>query len=310
MTPEEAIEDATEQFTSQGVDLSNISTSVAAVLGGVDGQPKHVVLEALEALTDVVNTDAITPTFSDADKTFKCVKELVEQLSSDKDAKTLMTANNAFALLLATVEAAVALGSDANELSKASLQALSLLLEGQPDLVLPPNPDLIVAEATNHPNVAKLLTFIRHFQGQPDIQLHGIRAVKHACVMHETNRQSFVAEGLVTLLVFVIEHHVTEPDVVAEAAHCLRTLTLDDDVRVAFGKAHDHAKFIVTEHAALTKILRAVPSFAQHEDTLAELCATLARLAVRNEYCQEIVDQGALDLLLPILSDPDAPESV
>jgi hypothetical protein len=35
----------------------------------------------------------------------------------------------------------------------------------------------------------------------------------------------------------------------------LRTLTLDDDVRVPFGKAHNHAKLIVTEAGALKKLL-------------------------------------------------------
>jgi hypothetical protein len=44
-------------------------------------------------------------------------------------------------------------------------------------------------------------------------------------------------------------------DVVVETAKLIRTLILDDDVRVPFGKAHEHAKLIVTEGLAIQKLL-------------------------------------------------------
>ncbi len=46
------------------------------------------------------------------------------------------------------------------------------------------------------------------------------------------------------------------------------------------------------------------PFIAAHKDNnsvLAELFSTLSKLAVRNEFCQEIMDLGALDLLTSVL---------
>lgn len=36
---------------------------------------------------------------------------------------------------------------------------------------------------------------------------------------------------------------------------------------------------------------------------LSELCATLSRLAVRNEFCQDICDLGGLKLIMRLLAD-------
>lgn len=36
---------------------------------------------------------------------------------------------------------------------------------------------------------------------------------------------------------------------------------------------------------------------------LSELCATLSRLAVRNEFCQDIVDLGGLKFMMTLLAD-------
>lgn len=41
----------------------------------------------------------------------------------------------------------------------------------------------------------------------------------------------------------------------AQVCGALRVLTYDDDVRVPFGKGHEHAKMIVTEQDALSKIM-------------------------------------------------------
>lgn len=40
-----------------------------------------------------------------------------------------------------------------------------------------------------------------------------------------------------------------------EVCQTFKVLTLDDDPRVPFGKAHDHAKMIVTEAEALELLL-------------------------------------------------------
>eukprot|EP00056_Hartaetosiga_gracilis_P008528 m.121901 g.121901 ORF g.121901 m.121901 type:complete len:582 (-) comp12931_c1_seq4:1080-2825(-) len=191
---------------------------------------------------------------------------------------------------------------DNREMLADALETLALLLDGQPDLVSPPNPDSVLAEVKDNPHVTQLCKHLQDFKNDGSIMHFGIAAVRHACTKHETNRQTFVADGIVELLLHCIEHHTAHPKAVSEAALCLRTLTKDDDIRVAFGKGHDHAKLMVTEHNALGRIMKCLATFTEDAATTAELCKTLARLSVRNEYCQEIVDLGGLQLILPALT--------
>lgn len=41
----------------------------------------------------------------------------------------------------------------------------------------------------------------------------------------------------------------------------------------------------------------------ENTSVLSELCATLSRLAVRNEFCQDICDLGGLKLMMTLLAD-------
>lgn len=44
-------------------------------------------------------------------------------------------------------------------------------------------------------------------------------------------------------------------------------------------------------------------AFSDNPSVLSELCSTLSRLAVRNEFCQEIVDLGGLGVLVALLAN-------
>eukprot|EP00730_Choanoeca_flexa_P001115 TRINITY_DN10484_c0_g2_i5.p1 TRINITY_DN10484_c0_g2~~TRINITY_DN10484_c0_g2_i5.p1 ORF type:complete len:502 (+),score=129.05 TRINITY_DN10484_c0_g2_i5:67-1572(+) len=317
MEMDEAIADAIEQFNSQGVDLSNIGKTADAVEGRVKGHP---VLSLQDSLASLVIADAdnggAAPTVSDVAAATQALNEVRDMLASDDGARPVMAGNNGFAQLLQFVEAfshAVATNVD-NEAAKralhSTLAALSALLDGQPDLVTPPNPNSVIAEVQVNSNVKALCQPLRKFPSDAIVQQHGVQAIKHACIMHETNRQNFIAEGLIALLLHVLSTHVDAPKAVEQAAHCLRALTLDDDVRVAFGKAHDHAKLIVNEHEGLKAIMSALEHWRSEPSVVVELCQTLARLAVRNEFCQEIVSLGGLKLLLPTMDDPECSAKV
>ncbi|XP_030921165.1 armadillo repeat-containing protein 6 [Geospiza fortis] len=87
------------------------------------------------------------------------------------------------------------------------------------------------------------------------------------------------------------------------AASALRVMTFDDDIRVPFGHAHDHAKMIVLENDGLRVLIEAAKAFTDNSGVLSELCATLSRLSVRNEFCQDIVDLGGLNFMVTLLAD-------
>lgn len=44
-------------------------------------------------------------------------------------------------------------------------------------------------------------------------------------------------------------------------------------------------------------------AFLDNPGILSELCGTLSRLAIRNEFCQEVVDLGGLSILVSLLAD-------
>jgi hypothetical protein len=43
-------------------------------------------------------------------------------------------------------------------------------------------------------------------------------------------------------------------------------------------------------------------AFPDNPGVLSELCSTLSRLAIRNEFCQEVVDLGGLSVLVTLLA--------
>ena len=128
-----------------------------------------------------------------------------------------------------------------------------------------------------------------------------IRAIRFACIKSESNRQTFVANGVIPCLVTALREYKNSSEIITETCSALRVLTFDDDMSVAFGKAHEHAKLIVAENA-FTIILDIMES-CEDVDMASELCVTLSRLAVRNEYCKDIVDLGGLKMVLKLLQE-------
>lgn len=125
-----------------------------------------------------------------------------------------------------------------------ALAALSALTDGQPDL--------LDAEGRGF-----LIDTLRVHQEHPALTCLAVRTVRHCSLKHEQNRQDLVKAGVLPLLTGTITQHVERPELVKEAAVTLRVMTFDDDVRVPFGHAHEHAKMIVLENNGLKVIVEA-----------------------------------------------------
>lgn len=125
-----------------------------------------------------------------------------------------------------------------------ALSALSTLTDGQPDLLDAKGSDLLMKVLQVH-------------EEDPSLTCVAVRAVRHCCLKHEQNRQDLVKAGVLALLAKAIKRHTGNAEVVREACAALRIMTFDDDVRVPFGRAHEHAKMIVLEHSGLKVIIDA-----------------------------------------------------
>lgn len=119
------------------------------------------------------------------------------------------------------------------------------------------------------------------------------------CVRHEENRQALVAAGVLDGLGLCIKEGGRSE--LLQVCRVWMALVQDDDIRVPFGKAHDHARDIVENHGALTTLTKSLTIYKSDHEILHLCLAALASLAVRNEYCQEVVDEGGLQFLHDIL---------
>ncbi|XP_014442801.1 armadillo repeat-containing protein 6 isoform X2 [Tupaia chinensis] len=280
MGPEEALNEAIEQFESQGVDLSNIVKMAPTVSAHGPQEPTHDILQALDDLKESVAASRLQEVSAH-------LARFCDHCKQDKACRFLAAQKGAYPVVLAACKLATA--ADRSLLLPA-LHALAVLTDGQPDLL-------------DAQGLQLLVTTLAQNAHEADLACSGIRCVRHACLKHEHNRQCLVKAGVLPLLTGAIAQHSRHADVVREACWTLRVMTLDDDIRVPFGHAHDHAKMIVQENKGLKVLIEAAKAFHDNPAVLSELCSTLSRLAVRNEFCQEVVDLGGLDVLVALLAD-------
>ncbi|CAO2612604.1 Armadillo repeat-containing protein 6 [Lemmus lemmus] len=280
MGAEEAVREAVEQFESQGVDLSSIVK--AAPKASVDSlqEPTHDVLQVLNDLQESLNG-------SRPQEVSAHLVRFCDQCRQQKASRYLAAQKGAYPILLAAWQLAAT--SDQGLLLQA-LNALAVLTDGQPDLLDSQGQQLLVATLAQNVSNTELTSC-------------GIRCVRHACLKHEQNRQGLVKAGVLPLLTAAITQHGQHADVVREACWALRVMTFDDDIRVPFGHAHEHAKMIVQENGGLKVLIEAARAFPDNPGVLSELFSTLSRLAVRNEFCQEVIDLGGLGILVTLLTD-------
>lgn len=164
-----------------------------------------------------------------------------DECKQHKACRFLAAQKGAYPVILAAWKLAAA--GDQNLLLQA-LNALSMLTDGQPDLLDAQGLQLLVDTLARSADKA-------------DLTCYGIRCVRHASLKHEQNRQSLVKAGVLPLLTSAIAQHGQHADVVREACWALRIMTFDDDIRVPYSNGHNHAKMIVQENRGLKVLIEA-----------------------------------------------------
>jgi len=105
----------------------------------------------------------------------------------------------------------------------------------------------------------------------------------------------------------------TRAEIIIRCCQLIRTIVSDDDVRVEFGRTHEYAVMIAKQENGLELLTTLLTEFESNNEVITELLPTLSRLAVRNEFCQEIVELGGLkfvsDILYKFYDDKELVES-
>lgn len=74
-----------------------------------------------------------------------------------------------------------------------------------------------------------------------------LKWIRECCIKHESNRQKIFNKGILDNLKSILNEKDASVSVVKEVCVVLRGLTLDDDVRLEYGKAHEHAVAIARQ---------------------------------------------------------------
>ncbi|XP_023322074.1 armadillo repeat-containing protein 6 [Eurytemora carolleeae] len=157
-------------------------------------------------------------------------------------------------------------------------------------VVMDTNPDHLESQG---------ISLLKESLEEDDLKIHALDWLLVCCVRHEGNRQNIVNSGLLDSTSIIAKSG--SRDHLLRVKRVWMALVQDDDIRVPFGKAHDHARDIVENHEALSILTNSLTQFAQDKELLCLTLSALASLAVRNEYCQEIVDGGGLKFIHDIL---------
>ena len=153
--------------------------------------------------------------------------------------------------------------------------------------------------------IAALTAMMRRHPDKKDVMRAAFLSCRAAMLVHENHRQQFVtAAKLLKLVAPALKQFSNEPATFLAACGALRATTLSDDGRARASKGLEHAKAAV-ELKVLPLLLAAAkdPTFSAHPPHLAELLATLSRLAVTDQICSTLAEMDALRLAIASLGD-------
>ncbi|VVC92705.1 unnamed protein product, partial [Leptidea sinapis] len=273
MTPEEAIKEAIAQFEAQGVDLSNIMKDLA--LGSGDDHLISVIVCKLKESIKVDQNEALNHLDIFINE---CNKDIAHRLKAGKD--------GAYNVLIELLESkykayTTDLCKDEQVLVKV-IDSVVSLLNGQPDL-LDQNGVHLIKRLLDNTNNADILTAM-------------LRLINVCCLKHEKNRQNIYNTNIIDNLKHILSVKENKK-LLGECLQVVRRLCLDDDVRIEFGKAHEHARELGSH---LLEQLTILLQENTKPPLVSELMLTMATLLVRNELCAKVAeaDNGVLFTVL------------
>lgn len=128
---------------------------------------------------------------------------------------------------------------------------------------------------------------------------------KHACVKHEDNKVALVREGMLDCMRQAFEIHIDSPATLRSVCAALLVLCTADDSRHPTSKALGHSKQLAAE-GALALVFEAMRRHAALPPVLASLSFAVKAVAVTDEICKGVLEDGGFDLIVDaLLAFPD-----
>ncbi|XP_058466628.1 armadillo repeat-containing protein 6 homolog [Malaya genurostris] len=279
MSVDEAREETVKQFEAQGINLTNIIRDLN--LNPQTGVP--LLKESLEYLISQKST-----LHNPDEDIFEHLFTITAECKLSVPHRVLAAKLGAYDFIVET------LGKD--EYPNAEL---FLKLSQAANSIINKHPDIF--------NIQSLQVILRFLvtESETTVLCDLLRWLQKACVLHETNRQMIMGDDRsVKQFKTLLQHDAA--DVIKNVCALFRFLVLDDDIRVEFGKAHEHARTLGTE--TVTDVTKLLFKFKTDQDLVCDLLLTIATLTVRNELCQVVEDAGGLKFIMDAMVE--FPESV
>ena len=268
MSQKEAIDDAINQLTSQGVDLNIICKFEFDERKELTDALKKL-YELIECINNQKREQNGTSTFEELNKAAFCQLNIIkDKFNKDLSFRCLATKiqapeKNAYQIFMTyfenlkspTKSCSPESTEDINKndiLIESFLNAFQAYLHQQSDVLDTAGLKMLIRLTSSEENDT---TGTSGFGSHSTVLQNLLKCINTSCQMSESNRQFFVENGLCENLMIIFQQHKTNNAILCEACQLIRSLLLDDDVRVEFGKSHEHAKFIASQLNGLDVLL-------------------------------------------------------
>ncbi|KAG8059350.1 hypothetical protein GUJ93_ZPchr0002g26713 [Zizania palustris] len=280
MDPDEALADAVDALTLQGADLSGIIKRVPGEAAAAEVSPVMRVLDELKASASGRSED-------DLDKLASLLDELRELCAGEG------LENAAVAVRNGAVEALIGLCASAGikqeRLLASGLKALSSLLR-----------DVGSTEKFRHgegPQV--VMGILKGGSESSDILEGGFRVVAAASAGNEVVKECFMDLKVDELILQIMVEKSNSN--VQSLYDAIRVLLTPDDNRVVASQVYGYSRRFA--EIGIAEVLVSALREKVAPSSLPSACAALKAIAVNDEICRSISENGGIDVLLHCIDE-------
>ncbi|XP_027361471.1 armadillo repeat-containing protein 6 [Abrus precatorius] len=284
MDPQEALQDAIETLTLQGVDLSGIVTRLPGDTN------THPVLDCLHTLKLLLSEEPHSLNQNELAEAFHELNDLCSNANANANSNASIATKNGAVQLTCSLCSKIPLSATGSHLPLvSSLNALASLLHD------------VQSTGTFHscdgPRI--VIGFLIDYKPNVDVLSSGFRVVASAATGDEIVKEAFMELKVDELIMEIMSMHKNKG--IQSLYEAIRVLLTPDDSRVVasqvYGYARKFAKIGIAE--ALVDSLHAGLS----SPDLFSACITLKAIAVNDEICKSIAEKGGIDAVLRCIDD-------
>ncbi|KAI7840755.1 hypothetical protein COHA_005569 [Chlorella ohadii] len=282
MEPEEALSSAVEEFTAQGVDLSNIIKTLAG--GDISSHPAAQAVQRAEKAARGADPEGAAAAADDV------AAALAAANSKDTAAEVAAVLHKAGAAGVLVQFMPACAGAPAQELR--ILNAVAVLLGSSREL----QADFLQAHG-----VAALQQVLGEASEDASLAAAALQAAAAVAAKNEEGKAALMAAGLGGSSLEAMQRHADQPEVLQAACDVLCALTNPDDDTQPASRAFPNARALAKEGAAKQLVAALRGHDAHPQPVVTALSNALKQVAANDEICQEVAASGGVELALRIL---------